>query len=403
MPNDRNKHDLSVRAHPVQEITNRTATRDVLANAEADIKRYGLDDYFIVDVDSHHTELDSWTSILSRIDDPVLRRDALEMSKTQPAVLSNSPQGLYYQDVAGRISHVLQTHWEDKSDEPDRPRDVVALERAMHSMGIDVQIVFPNTLLEFGLHPQVDVEVSMIKAYTQWMVEEVLPTSPRLKSLAALPFADPAACIEIVKKYADHPDIVGFMVSSQRHQGVQSPEYMPLYDLIQDTGLPIAFHAGPTWSDTYAKQLNKFISVHSISFVLCNIVHLTNWVYNGIPERFPNLNVIWIESGLAWIPFLMQRLDSEYLMRQSDAPLLTRLPSEYMREMFYTTQPMEANNLVALEHTMNMIDAKNSLLWSSDWPHWDFDTPGRVAGLSFLGEQTKRNILGENARRLFSL
>ena len=57
--------------------------------------------------------------------------------------------------------------------------------------------------------------------------------------------------------------------------------------------------------------------------------------------RFPKLKVIWIESGIAWVPWLMQRLDSDYKMRSSECPSLKKLPSEYMREMFYTSQPME--------------------------------------------------------------
>src|SRR5256886_8945504 len=51
-----------------------------------------------------------------------------------------------------------------------------------------------------------------------------------------------------------------------------------------------------------------------------NILHCTNWVINGMGERFPKLPVIWIESGLAWVPFLMQRLDHEFMMRPSEAP-----------------------------------------------------------------------------------
>ena len=58
------------------------------------------------------------------------------------------------------------------------------------------------------------------------------------------------------------------------------------------------------------------------------------------------------ESGLAWVPFLMQRLDDQYLMRQSEAPLLTRLPSSYMStNCWYTSQPLEKGNLEALECT----------------------------------------------------
>jgi predicted TIM-barrel fold metal-dependent hydrolase len=133
------------------------------------------------------------------------------------------------------------------------------------------------------------------------------------------------------------------------------------------------------------------------------MVHLTNWVINGLPERFPKLKTIWIESGLAWLPFMMQRLDHEYLMRQSEAPLLKRLPSDYMREMYYTSQPMEASNPKLLQATFEAINAGTQLLYASDWPHWDFDVPARIAGLPFLSEQEKRNILGENARRVFRL
>ena len=143
--------------------------------------------------------------------------------------------------------------------------------------------------------------------------------------------------------------------------------------------------------------------MHALSFVHCNLVHMSNWIINGLPERFPKLKVLWIESGLAWIPYLMQRLDHEYQMRSCEAPLLKRLPSEYMREMFYTSQPMEKTNLKLLQATMEAFNAETQLLYASDWPHWDFDAPSAITKLPFLNEQAKRNILGLNAARLFGL
>jgi predicted TIM-barrel fold metal-dependent hydrolase len=133
------------------------------------------------------------------------------------------------------------------------------------------------------------------------------------------------------------------------------------------------------------------------------MIHLTNWIMNGLPERFPRLKVIWIESGLAWLPFMIQRLDHEYLMRSSDAPLLKRRPSEYIREMFFTTQPLEKTNLRALESTFELIDGENTLLYASDYPHWDFDAPSVIWDLPFLTEEAKRKILGLNAQHLFGL
>jgi predicted TIM-barrel fold metal-dependent hydrolase len=88
---------------------------------------------------------------------------------------------------------------------------------------------------------------------------------------------------------------------------------------------------------------------------------------------------------------------------QSDAPLLKKLPSDYMRDMYYTSQPMEMTDPALLKETFRAMDAEHTLLWSSDWPHWDFDLPGRLFGLPFLSDQGRRNILGETARKVFNL
>ena len=90
-------------------------------------------------------------------------------------------------------------------------------------------------------------------------------------------------------------------------------------------------------------------------------------------------------------------------MRTSEAPLLKRLPSEYMREMYFTSQPLETDHQKAVETTFEMIDASNSLLYASDWPHWDFDTPSIIWDMPFLSEKDKRKILGLNAAKLFGL
>ena len=164
---------------------------------------------------------------------------------------------------------------------------------------------------------------------------------------------------------------------------------------------PLAFHSGFHWGDESMKQVNRFISMHAISFCYFNMIHLTNWIINGLPERFPDLKVIWVESGLAWVPFMMQRLDSEYMMRTSEAPMLRRRPSEYIRDMYFTSQPLETSNLKLTQATMEAIKADTQLLFASDWPHWDFDLPTTITNLPFLSEQSKRNILGLNAARAF--
>src|SRR6187551_2780138 len=108
-------------------------------------------------------------------------------------------------------------------------------------------------------------------------------------------------------------------------------------------------------------------------------------------------------SGFAWVPFMMQRFDNEYMMRSSEAPGLKRKPSEYMRDMYFSSQPMEMADMAAMEQTFRMINAETQLLYSSDYPHWDFDLPSTIYDLPFVSEKAKHNILGGTAARLFKL
>ena len=395
---------VKVSPRATQQITVETDTREILANARRDIDTYNLKDYSIVDVDAHHVELDSWPEVLERIENPVLRRTGQEMARNWPyaknLALSNHPPGLTFQDVAGRIPHMARLG-ESVDGSDGSHRDVTLIRRALDSLGIDIQVVFPQPMLEIGLHPNPEMETELIMAYNRWFTERILAAEPRVKSMLALPFSHPEMCLRAIHEFAGKPGVVGFLITSQRQAGVFQNAYMPVYRELEERGLPLGFHAGPDYA--VGRQMNRFVSVHALSFVTCNMVHMTNWIMNGLPERFPKLKTVWIESGLAWLPFMMQRLDNEYLMRQSDAPLLKRLPSEYIQEMYFTSQPMERTNMRLLEATMEAIHAETQLLYSSDWPHWDFDVPARVAGLPFLSEQAKRNILGENARKLFRL
>jgi predicted TIM-barrel fold metal-dependent hydrolase len=74
-----------------------------------------------------------------------------------------------------------------------------------------------------------------------------------------------------------------------------------------------------------------------------------------------------------------------------------------MREMYYSSQPMEIQDYDAMQTTFRMINAETQLLYSSDYPHWDFDLPATIWDLPFLSEKGKHNILGGTAARLFKL
>jgi predicted TIM-barrel fold metal-dependent hydrolase len=377
-------------------------TRIVLAHAAKLARERGYQNFPIIDVDSHHFETEHFSEIVKYIDDPVLSQLLEASSIAGYRGVGALPAGLGYQDYGGRIMREPLRKLE--RTEPKPHRDVTLTRRWMDSMGVDMAIMFPTPMLHLGLHPQVEVEVALSNAYNRWLVEHVLADEPRIRSMLYLPFNDPTATYRVVKEFTGKPGVVGFMVTSNRYRPVHHNDYMKTYALLEEANLPLAFHGAYNWNDQSLMMVNRFISAHALGFVWHNLVHLTNWVINGIPERFPKLKVLWIESGLAWLPFIMQRLDNEYMMRTADAPELKRLPSEYIRDMYYTNQPMEkTGDMALLETTFRVIKAETQLLYSSDYPHWDFDLPSVIYDLPFLNEAQKRQILGGNALRVFGM
>jgi predicted TIM-barrel fold metal-dependent hydrolase len=374
----------------------------MLANAAKQAKVRGYDKFPIVDVDSHHYELESFDQILEYMDDPVLKQLAQMANSGNSKGVGVMPGGVGYQDMGGRVTRYPLRRIE--KTEPGVHRDVSLTRRWMDAMGIDIAVLFPSPMLQLGLHPQVEVEVALSRAYNKWLCERVLEEESRIRSMIYLPFNDPDASYRMVKEFAGKKGVCGFMVTSARFKPVHDNAYMKIYALLEEMNLPLAFHAGYNWNEQSMTQMNKFISVHAIGFVFYNMIHMTNWVINGMGERFPKLKVLWIESGLAWLPFMIQRLDNEYLMRSSECPQLKKLPGEYITDMYYTSQPMEIpRDMSLLEATFKCIKAESQLLYSSDYPHWDFDLPSTIYDLPFLKEKAKRDILGGNALKVFNI
>jgi uncharacterized protein len=375
--------------------------RELLRRAREQADERGLDDVLIVDADFHQVEGDAWGELLEHMDNDVVRHFLREGGRGKEWIPAQVNIG-GIQQVAGRIRGHLA--WYDAATEQTgAARDLTRIRETMELMGTDYVSIFPTTLLTLAVTKFADLETHLGRAYASWLTERVLAEEPRILSMLFLPFADPEASLRLVEEFGDRPGVIGFMITSTRFDPTYAKPYMKLYRALEERGLPLGFHSGFAFGERSMQQFNRFVSVHSLGFPLYNMIQATNWIVNGMPERFPDLKVVFIEGGLAWVPFVMRRLDHEVMMRPSEAPLLQRLPSEYMREFFYTSQPLEATTIRDVQETFELIDADTQLLWASDWPHWDWDPPARIWDLPFLTDQARRQILGGNAARLFGL
>jgi uncharacterized protein len=369
-------------------------SQDLLVNARREGVRRGLDTRLVVDIDCHIMETVFLREIAAYIPDARLRQQILGATGARDMIL---PASYGDREVGGRI-------FRDSHNAGSGGGIAIAdLVSDMDLLCVDVAVAFPTPMLSLGLHPQVEVEVALAQGYNRWLIDQYLAKSDRLTSMLYLPVSDPEAACREVEELGDAAGVVGFMVTSVRRAPVYHRSFFPLYRMLEERSLPLAFHGGPRWDrDSMSGQLNRFLSAHALDFPMFNMIHMMNIVVNGIPERFPGLKLIFLEGGLSYLFFLAERLDHEYMMRPSEAPLLKGLPSDYMRKFYYGTQPMEcASSNERMAMVFDMLNGETQFLYSSDYPHWDFDLPSRIFDLPFLSDQGRVNILGENARRLF--
>jgi predicted TIM-barrel fold metal-dependent hydrolase len=133
------------------------------------------------------------------------------------------------------------------------------------------------------------------------------------------------------------------------------------------------------------------------------MAHVNSLVCEGVFEKYPKLKFVAIEGGIAWLPHLMWRMDKNYKGLRDLVPWLKRLPSEYIKEHIrLTTQPIEEPaNSEHLNQILDMVDAGNTVMFSSDYPHWDFDNPKMA--LRSIRKDLRQRILADNAIELYGL
>jgi predicted TIM-barrel fold metal-dependent hydrolase len=140
---------------------------------------------------------------------------------------------------------------------------------------------------------------------------------------------------------------------------------------------------------------------HSLNYQ-AYATHVASIVYSGVLEQMPGLCFVLEEGGIGWMPSLLWRLDRAWRELGSSIPHLQRRPSEIVRERFwFTTQPLdEPESDAQLLELLGQLDMDDRIMFSSDYPHHDFDAPGRVLGPSIPFE-LREKFFWRNAEALF--
>jgi uncharacterized protein len=258
--------------------------------------------------------------------------------------------------------------------------------------------------------PDEDFASVLASAYNEWLIDTWLTQDNpdgRFKGSMMVAPQDPLAAAREIDRVGKHPHVVQVMFGSATTAPMGAKQFHPIYEAAERNGLPVAVHPGVegrsiAGAPTAAGWVSKYIEWHTC-LPQGAMSHAVSLVCQGVFVKYPKLKVVFTECGIGWFPHVMWRLDRNYKSLRQEVPWLTRLPSEYMREhMRLTSQPIEEPPTT--EQFLNLLeamDAKQTLLFSSDYPHWDFDDP--VEAFRAVPDDLKRRIFFENAAELYGL
>ena len=280
------------------------------------------------------------------------------------------------------------------------------MREGLDALSIDVGIAFPDHLLLMAQLPRADYAAALARAYNRWLLDRWLTVEPSLYGALVAAPQDPADAAREIERYASHSNVVAvYLPTSAVYPLWGHRKYDPIYAAAEAAGLPVMLHSVSAVFPAFPFNLEQFdtaLARHTISHTFAMMANLISMVTTGVVVRFPHLKICFTEAGISWVPFIMWRLDKEYNEMRREVPFLEDRPSRYVRQMYFSTQPVEEpENPRHLAATIDVI-GDDHVLFASDWPHHDFDHPRQVFDLP-LPIETKRRIMGENALRLFGI
>lgn len=370
----------------------------------------------VIDVDSHWTEpRDLWTSRApAALKDRALRVERTPEGAERWIVEDGQVMGqVGYASIRPDGSKSKAMVAFDTFDEVHPGAiEVPARLAYMDEHGLSMQIVYPNILGFAGnLLMRVEDEAHRnfcATAYNDACSEMQAESSGRLFPQAMLPFWNVPAAVRELERCQDELGLTGFVITDCTNEWGLPPlhdaSFDPLWAAAQSRGMPVNFHIGGggvpmrLWGSDWS--MGRVFAALSTMAQMGNVVCITNLIYSGLLDRFPSLKFVSVESGVGWIPFLLESLDYQY--DENGVEDLKLRPSEYFRRQIYGSYWFERDLGPALERL-----GEDNLMFETDFPHATCLYPGVQdqirASTANLAPSVQRKLLYETAARVYQL
>jgi uncharacterized protein len=396
----------------------------------------------IIDGDAHFTEPpDLWTARA-----PLSRREHMPVQRTVDGVTAWYLEDRVFASIGGNTidsehHKKLGTQTLQPFEEIDRASwDVAARLALLDEMGVWAQILYPNAVgfasnSMFGIG-ELDLRNAVQQIYNDFLVEVQQESEGRLFPQAVLPIWDMDLTVREMARLHEQ-GIRGFTITDKPQlvgmPDLDAPYFAPMWSLANELGTVINFHIGSgglrrmeTEDPTVTEQIRRGsavagpnpdiywesfgpqrrLAILATQFYMSNVRIITNLCMSNMFDRYPNVKIASAESGIGWIPFVLEAIEyqlDEMVTDPAEVRLQQRRPKEYFRDHIYVTFWFEE---VAPTKLLEDIGVGNVLV-ETDIPHPTCIYPSsrqRIARvLAGLDDGVRRRVLQDNAVGLYRL
>lgn len=248
------------------------------------------------------------------------------------------------------------------------------------------------------------------RAANDWTIDRWLSSDDRFHGLVLVPNQSPDQAAAEVRRVGEHGQMVGVLMAGN---GIGKPFGHPLchpiFEAACELDLPIVIHTGgdavpDATTQTTAGGLPATYSEYRALAAQPLMTHLISFIGQGVFEKFPTLRLVLMGGGVAWIPGILWRFDTNYKGFRRETPWVKDLPSTYFRRrVSVATYPLDAPrdpaSLRALLESFGGLE--DVLCYGSGYPDRECNTPPDV--MNALPEAWRSKVMHENARRVFRL
>ncbi|GAB3675626.1 amidohydrolase family protein [Salinisphaera aquimarina] len=255
--------------------------------------------------------------------------------------------------------------------------------------------------------PNTGEAVVLARAFNDYFRDQWLTVDPRYRLAMCVAPHDPQAAAEEIRRIGGEEGIVAVflpllnILMGNRH-------YYPIYEAAEELGLPILIH--PTGTEGGFQSSLSFAGGYPTTYIERHTVFpeiamgsIASMLFEGVFVRFPKLKILAAEFGYSWVPHMLWRVNQNWREFRREVPWLEKEPSEYILDQVrFTSQPAEEPEKEEyLLQILEMVHAERTIVFSTDYPHWDTDSPKHT--FRRIPADMKRRIFYDNAAELFGL